>query len=162
MLGAALCFVLGRQVIQGWVREKVSRNGPVARLCAMMGAQTLSRRDTFTIVVVSRLPPVMPFALTNYALAITDCSFSTYFVGSFVGVSPACVLEAYIGSLCDDLAEVFGLDGDAAESYGLDADAGNSLAADMQRYEPHEKARMGSARTLQLVVSRSTWLRWLI
>ena len=122
MLGAVLCFALGRGRVQRWVREKVADNGPVARLCKLMGASQLSQRETFTIVLVSRLPPVMPFALTNYALSITDVSFPVYFFGTLLGVTPACLLDAYIGSLCDDLATVLqgGDDPDGSESGDLE------------------------------------------
>ena len=106
MIGAVLCFALGRGVLQGWVRDKVAEHGPVARLCKLMGTSQMSPRETFTIVLVSRLPPVMPFALTNYAFSITDVSFPVYFFGTLLGVTPACLLDAYIGSLCDDLSAV--------------------------------------------------------
>jgi uncharacterized membrane protein YdjX (TVP38/TMEM64 family) len=121
MLGAVACFALGRKVVQRWVQEKVAENGPVARLCKLMGASQMTERETFTIVLVSRLPPVMPFALTNYAFAITDVSFPVYFFGTLLGVSPACLLDAYIGSLCNDLASVLG---GGEEADGSDDGAG--------------------------------------
>jgi uncharacterized membrane protein YdjX (TVP38/TMEM64 family) len=115
MIGAVLCFALGRGVLQGWVRDKVAEHGPVARLCKLMGTSQMSQRETFTIVLVSRLPPVMPFALTNYAFSITDVSFPVYFFGTLLGVTPACLLDAYIGSLCDSLSAVLGGDVEGAD-----------------------------------------------
>ena len=52
---------------------------------------------------VARLPPVVPFALANYAFAITDVSFPVFFIASAVGVTPACIAEAYLGDLCQVL-----------------------------------------------------------
>lgn len=110
MLGAVLCFALGRGAMQSWVRDKVAENGRVARLCKLMGASHMTERETFTIVLVSRLPPVMPFALTNYAFSITDVSFPEFFFGTLLGVTPACILDAYIGSLFDTLSDIIGED----------------------------------------------------
>lgn len=135
MLGAVLCFALGRGVLQGWVRDKVAEHGPVARLCELMGTSSqMSKRETLTVVLVSRLPPVMPFALTNYAFSITDVSFPVYFGGTLFGVTPACLLDAYIGSLCDSLSEVLG---------GGDPDSDDNSASG---------AALGTAKQVELVV----------
>ena len=56
---------------------------------------------------VARLPPVVPFALANYAFAITDVSFPVFFIASAVGVTPACIAEAYLGDLCQVLPPPF-------------------------------------------------------
>ena len=135
MLGAVLCFALGRGVLQSWVRDKVAEHGPVARLCELMGTSSqMSKRETLTIVLVSRLPPVMPFALTNYAFSITDVSFPVYFGGTLFGVTPACILDAYIGSLCDSLSAA--LAGGHADSDDMSASG----------------AAMETAKQVQLVV----------
>ena len=141
MLGAVLCFGLGRKVIRSWVQEKVSQSGPVARLCKLMGSRgQRGQRDTFMIVVVSRLPPVMPFALTNYAFSITDVSFPAFFWGSFVGVTPACLLDAYIGKLSKDLGAALG-GGDLPE----EGTGSGTMSSD-------NKHEMESAQHLQLVM----------
>ena len=141
MLGAVLCFTLGRKVIQSWVQEKVSQNGPVARLCKLMGTRGhRGQRDTFMIVVVSRLPPVMPFALTNYAFSITDVSFPAFFWGSLLGVTPACLLDAYIGKLSKDLGAALG-----GEDFGADGAGSHAMSS-------AEDEEMQSAKEFQLLI----------
>lgn len=127
-VGAALCFWLGRGSLKDWVRGKVANNDTVTRLCRMMGGSS-SQRDAFTIVLVSRLPPVMPFALINYAYAITDVSFPVFIVATSIGVSPACFLEAYIGYLIGDLAEVIGDSDTTSQTGGTEGDSADVKAA---------------------------------
>jgi hypothetical protein len=61
-------------------------------------------------VLLARLPPFFPFPLFNYAFAVTDISFEIYMAATFIGVSPATLLDSYIGSLFSSLAALYGED----------------------------------------------------
>jgi uncharacterized membrane protein YdjX (TVP38/TMEM64 family) len=99
---------------------------------------------------VGRLPPVVPFALANYAFSITDVSFSIFFTASAIGVTPACIAEAYLGALCSSFQEVFSDPDD--ETGSLAADLNLALRRKLARYQlfvgvpgpfhvPHTRAR---------------------
>ena len=51
----------------------------------------------------TRLSPVFPFNLLNYAFGVTQVSFKDYLLGS-LGIIPATVIYVYIGSIAGNLA----------------------------------------------------------
>ena len=56
------------------------------------------------IVGLTRLSPVFPFNLLNYAFGITRVSLRDYVLASFFGMLPATLMYVYVGSLAGDLA----------------------------------------------------------
>ena len=54
---------------------------------------------------MTRLCPLLPFNLLNYALGITQVSLKDYVLGSF-GMIPATILYVYSGSLVGDIATI--------------------------------------------------------
>ena len=57
---------------------------------------------------LTRLSPVFPFNLLNYAYGLTSVSLRDYFFASWVGMIPGTILYVYIGSLSGDLARAAG------------------------------------------------------
>ena len=53
---------------------------------------------------LTRLSPVFPFNLLNYAFGLTQVSLKHYFLASWIGMLPGTVMYVYIGSLAGDLA----------------------------------------------------------
>ena len=53
----------------------------------------------------TRLCPLLPFNLLNYALGITQVSLKDYVLGSF-GMIPTTMLYVYFGSLVGDIAAI--------------------------------------------------------
>ena len=60
--------------------------------------------EGWKIVGLTRLSPVFPFNLLNYAFGITRVSLRDYVLASFFGMLPATLMYVYIGSLAGDLA----------------------------------------------------------
>ena len=56
------------------------------------------------MVLLTRLSPVFPFNLLNYAYGLTRVRLSEYVVASWIGMMPATVMFVYIGALSGDLA----------------------------------------------------------
>jgi uncharacterized membrane protein YdjX (TVP38/TMEM64 family) len=78
--GAVAGFVLARYVNAGWlVPEEMARLGPLLRRAEAGGWRS---------VMVVRLIPVLPHALTNYALGLTRLSLRDYTLGSALGLVP--------------------------------------------------------------------------
>jgi uncharacterized membrane protein YdjX (TVP38/TMEM64 family) len=99
IVGATLAFLVGRYLTQQWVWQKVQAN---VRFHAI--AQAVAQ-EGWKIVLLTRLSPIFPFNLTNYAFGITKISLRHYVLGS-LGILPGTVLYTYMGSLASELSQV--------------------------------------------------------
>jgi uncharacterized membrane protein YdjX (TVP38/TMEM64 family) len=98
ILGATAAFLIGRHL----AREAVAR-----RLEAYPRFRALDEavaREGWKIVGLTRLTPVFPFNLLNYAFGLTRVSLRQYFFASWIGMLPGTVTYVYLGSLAGDLA----------------------------------------------------------
>ncbi|QZZ23782.1 TVP38/TMEM64 family protein [Leptothermofonsia sichuanensis E412] len=98
-LGAIAAFLVGRYLARGWISQKIKGN---QRFEAIDNAVA---SEGFKIVLLTRLSPVFPFNLLNYAFGITGVSLKDYALGS-IGMIPGTVMYVYIGSLAGDLARI--------------------------------------------------------
>ncbi|MDM9382920.1 TVP38/TMEM64 family protein [Chlorogloeopsis sp. ULAP01] len=98
-LGATAAFLVGRYLARGWVAKKIADNKKFAAIDRAVG------REGFKIVLLTRLSPVFPFNLLNYAFGITGVSLKDYFIGS-IGMIPGTIMYVYIGSLAGNLAMI--------------------------------------------------------
>ncbi|HAG83367.1 MAG TPA: TVP38/TMEM64 family protein [Cyanobacteria bacterium UBA12227] len=98
-LGATAAFLVGRYLARGWVANKIEGNDKFKAIDEAVG------REGFKIVLLTRLSPVFPFNLLNYAYGLTGVSLKDYFLGS-VGMIPGTIMYVYIGSLAGSLAMV--------------------------------------------------------
>lgn len=96
-LGATLAFLVGRYLARGWVSRKIAENPKFQAIDQAVG------REGFKIVLLTRLSPVFPFNLLNYAFGVTGVSLKDYVLGS-VGMIPGTFLYVYLGSLAGSLA----------------------------------------------------------
>ncbi|HBK63320.1 MAG TPA: TVP38/TMEM64 family protein, partial [Cyanobacteria bacterium UBA11166] len=98
-LGATAAFLVGRYLARGWVAGKIAGNDKFKAIDDAVG------KEGFKIVLLTRLSPVFPFNLLNYAYGLTGVSLKDYFLGS-VGMIPGTVMYVYLGSLAGSLAMV--------------------------------------------------------
>ena len=98
-LGATLAFWLGRTVARDWVSNKISAYPKFTAI------DTAVAKEGFKIVFLTRLSPLFPFNLLNYAFGITQVSLKDYVLGS-VGMIPGTILYVYIGSLIGSVAQI--------------------------------------------------------
>ncbi len=101
-VGAALAFVLGRTVARDVIARRIAGNEKFAAIDRAVG------RQGFRIVLLTRLSPVFPFNLLNYAFGLTRVAFRDYVLGSMIGMLPGTVMYVYLGSLVTGLAELAG------------------------------------------------------
>lgn len=95
-LGATLAFLIGRYLTRNWVAQQIAGNlkfQAIDRAVAQKGLK---------IVLLTRLSPVFPFNLLNYAFGVTQVSIKDYILGS-IGMIPGTVMYVYLGSLAGDL-----------------------------------------------------------
>lgn len=95
--GATLAFLIGRYGARGWVDRQIASNTKFKAIEAAVA------REGFKIVLLTRLSPIFPFNLLNYAFGVTQVSLKDYILGS-IGMLPGTVMYVYIGSLAGSLA----------------------------------------------------------
>ncbi len=98
-LGATLAFWIGRNVAREWVSGKMSAYPKFEAIDKAVA------KEGFKIVFLTRLSPLFPFNLLNYAFGITQVSLKDYVLGS-VGMIPGTILYVYIGSLIGSVAQI--------------------------------------------------------
>jgi uncharacterized membrane protein YdjX (TVP38/TMEM64 family) len=82
---------------RGWVARKINDNQQFQAIDQAVG------QSGFKIVLLTRLSPVFPFNLLNYAYGITGVSFQDYVLAS-IGMIPGTIMYVYIGSLAGSIA----------------------------------------------------------
>lgn len=96
-LGAIAAFLVGRYLARDWVAQKIAGNQKFTAIDQAVG------KEGFKIVLLTRLSPIFPFFLLNYAYGVTGVSLKDYAIAS-VGMIPGTVMFVYIGSLAGNLA----------------------------------------------------------
>ncbi len=89
--GACLAFLLGRYAARGIVEQWVASYPALRRIDAA------TSRHGFRIVMITRLVPVFPFNLQNYAYGLTGIGFGAYAITSWLCMLPATVAFAFAG-----------------------------------------------------------------
>ncbi len=97
-LGATVAFLIGRYFARDWISAKIGSNRKFSAVDSAVAS------EGWKIVGLTRLSPVFPFNLLNYAYGLTKVSLRDYFLASWIGMMPGTIMYVYIGSLAGDLA----------------------------------------------------------
>ena len=81
-LGATAAFLVGRYFARDRVAKMIEGNARFRAIDEAVG------REGWKIVGLTRLSPVFPFNLLNYAYGITKVSLRDYFLASWIGMLP--------------------------------------------------------------------------
>ncbi len=92
-LGATAAFLVGRYLARGFVEKKVEGNERFATIDRAVS------EEGWKIVGLTRLSPVFPFSLLNYAFGLTNVKLSHYMIASWIGMMPGTVMYVYLGSI---------------------------------------------------------------
>src|ERR1700730_4562345 len=120
-LGATAAFLVGRYFARDFVARKLEGNAKFKAIDEAVG------REGWKIVLLTRLSPVFPFNLLNYAYGLTRVALRDYVFASWAGMIPGTILYVYIGSISGDLAGA-GTGGGARTPAGLALDAVGLIA----------------------------------
>ncbi|MGB7443386.1 MAG: TVP38/TMEM64 family protein [Coleofasciculaceae cyanobacterium] len=96
-LGATCAFLIGRYLSRHWVTRQIKGNSKFKAINQAVAKEGLK------VVFLTRLSPIFPFNLLNYAFGVTQVSLRDYFLGS-TGMIPGTVMYVYLGSVIGDLA----------------------------------------------------------
>jgi uncharacterized membrane protein YdjX (TVP38/TMEM64 family) len=100
LLGATSSFLLGRTVLRDWVRRTMAQSPRAKALDQAVD------REAFTLVLLLRLSPLVPFNALNYALSLSGISAGRFVLATLIGEIPGGWLYVYLGSLVTTTAEL--------------------------------------------------------
>ncbi len=96
-LGASVVYVLGSRLAKlAWV-QRVTRDPRVAAV------QAAIRGESFWIMFLLRLSPLVPYNILNYALALSGVRYVDFFI-ALLGMIPAIIMYTYYGKVVGDVA----------------------------------------------------------
>jgi len=95
-IGAGISFLISRYLASNWVANKAE--GKIQQL--IKGVES----EGWRFVAFTRLVPLFPFNLLNYALGLTKISFSQYTIASFIFMLPGALAYTYIGYIGKEAA----------------------------------------------------------
>lgn len=99
-LGATAAFLAGRTIARPLVEQWVSEHPRFRSL-----DHAVAERG-FLIVLLTRLSPVFPFTLLNYAFGLTKVRLWQYVLASWIGMLPGGVMYIYIGSTIQHVSDL--------------------------------------------------------
>ena len=108
--GAAVAFMVGRGIARDWVARRLADRPMMAALARAV------ETEGFKIVLLTRLSPVLPYTLLNYAFGLTAVPFRKYILASWIGMLPGTIMYVYLGSAANSVAAL--VSGDQPQSTG--------------------------------------------
>jgi uncharacterized membrane protein YdjX (TVP38/TMEM64 family) len=96
--GASAAFMVARTVGRDWVA------GRLARHPALDAIGRAVESEAFKVVLLTRLSPLFPFNLLNYAFGLSSVPFKTYVLASWIGMLPGTLMYIYLGSAAQTVA----------------------------------------------------------
>src|SRR5581483_6782707 len=94
--GAAAAFLVSRYLAREWVQTKLEGNSRFRSVDEAVG------REGWKIIGLTRLTPLFPFNLLNYAFGISRVSFRDYILATWIGIVPGTAFYVYLGSIAGD------------------------------------------------------------
>ena len=95
-IGAMAAFLISRYLASDWVSKKAA--GRTQQL--INGVQN----EGWRFVAFTRLVPLFPFNLLNYALGLTKISFSQYSIATYIFMLPGTLAYTYLGYIGKEAA----------------------------------------------------------
>lgn len=92
-LGATGAFLIGRYLARDRVAARIAGHPTFSAMDKAVA------EEGWKIVGLTRLSPVFPFTLLNYAFGLTRVRLRDYVVASWLGMMPGTVMYVYLGSL---------------------------------------------------------------
>ena len=94
-LAATAAFLIGRYLARAAVARKIEGNDKFVAIDRAVAA------EGWKVVFLTRLSPVFPFTLLNYAFGLTQVKLGHYVLASWIGMLPGTVMYVYLGSLAN-------------------------------------------------------------
>jgi len=92
-IGSALAFLMARHLLYRRIGQWVARRPRLRAVVRVVGAKG------WTVVLLLRVSPLIPFNVQNYLLGATDISFCRFVIATIVGALPGTSLFVLIGAI---------------------------------------------------------------
>ncbi len=99
-IGAIISFLISRFLGANWVAKKMA-SGNDGRLKQIINGV---ENEGWRFVAFTRLVPLFPFNLLNYALGLTKISFNQYSIATFICMFPGALAYTYLGYIGKEAA----------------------------------------------------------
>lgn len=90
-IAAAISFVIGRTVLRSYVENLLEDYPDFKKIDKAIG------KEGFKLMLLLRMSPVFPFALSNYLYGASSVEFWPYFFGTMIGFTPGTLAYVYSG-----------------------------------------------------------------
>src|SRR6266536_2073657 len=92
-LGATAAFLVELYLARDAIARKIEKNEKFAAIDRAVAG------EGWKVVFLTRLSPVFPFTVLNYAFGLTRVRLGQYVLASWIGMMPGTVMYVYLGSL---------------------------------------------------------------
>mmetsp|Transcript_39982 Transcript_39982/g.58796 ORF Transcript_39982/g.58796 Transcript_39982/m.58796 type:complete len:380 (+) Transcript_39982:105-1244(+) len=92
-IAAAISFLIGRTFLRDYVEKALEDYPRFKALDKAIG------EEGFKLMLILRLSPIFPFALSNYLYGVTSVKFWPYFWGTMLGFTPGTIAYVYTGEI---------------------------------------------------------------
>lgn len=92
-IAASVSYVIGKTILRGYV-EKVLDKSPKFK-----SIDNAIAKEGFKLMLLLRLSPLFPFALSNYLYGASSIRFLPYFFGTLLGFAPGTFAYVYAGTI---------------------------------------------------------------
>eukprot|EP00978_Attheya_sp_CCMP212_P012432 scaffold31041_cov56-Attheya_sp.AAC.7 len=92
-VAAAVSFLIGRTLLRSYVVEALESYPDFKKIDKAIGT------EGFKLMLLLRLSPLFPFALSNYLYGATSVQFWPYFWGTMLGFTPGTIAYVYTGDI---------------------------------------------------------------
>jgi len=90
-IAATISFTIGRTLLRDYVENILKDYPKFAKLDRAIG------REGFKLMLLLRLSPIFPFALSNYLYGASSINFTAFFGGTLLGFAPGTIAYVYTG-----------------------------------------------------------------
>lgn len=106
-VAATVSFVIGRTLLRGYVEGLLEEYPQMRKIDKAIG------KEGFKLMLLLRVSPIFPFALSNYLYGATSVKFWPYFFGTMLGFAPGTVAYVYTG----EVGKALTIGGDGAQPW---------------------------------------------
>ena len=91
-IAASISFFIGRTLLREWAQKIASTSSKWRAIDAAIG------KEGFKVILLLRMSPLLPFAISNYLYGLTSVDFGSYLAATFLGFAPGTLGIVYAGS----------------------------------------------------------------
>jgi len=97
---ASASFLIARYGLRSWVQKQAAKYPKFRKLDRKLG------QESFKVVLLLRLSPLLPFAISNYLYGLTSVNLAPYVLASWLGMLPGTIAYVCAGAAGRGLGDV--------------------------------------------------------